>query len=609
MVHFSSLFWAALFFPGYALLRRFDDQDAHAGGILPTVALSYFLSFAILTPISIVCYLLEAPLAVFSVACVTAFLAALIDLTVRRQWGNLKGLLAVAVSIELAIVLIDLIMGARVGTLVGGDGPVHVARVRSLVTFGFQNHDPFVAGEFFFPIYHTNLYHALHAACCQITGIDPVWMWFGSLAWAKLMVVAGPSYLAWVVFERRSVAWVAGMFMIGQWGAVNFMTYPNKLAPFWICPVLLGVAVRMCLGARELKWPAMLATGSIILGQVHALYAAFIGIVVGPLFGVNAITHIIRKAPAHRTMVLGVLALVMGLPFVLVARTKPVSATAQVTAQQSKAVNAETSAPNASRKPMKPFRLRRGWGALEWRTGVMAVGLVLAMMGARRHACLWVLAMVLVVMVILYVPPVREFARDFMQRRWIMSRMGFILTVAFVILGPCAIAFWISERLKLVRWTAVLSVLALGLGACCAPNREPTTWQTHLKVAGLSTKTRHGYLETTRIIRAFTTKHIPRDATVLCTPWQGLVLGMIHDCSSVATERGSNGVPNVGRRRRDLASMLDNDTPWSIRRELFRKYNVRYFLPGRFPTPWVQGHLADTIEEDGLLLFVFDLDS
>ena len=94
----------------------------------------------------------RAPLEVFSFACVALILAGLIELTRRRWWADLGKLAAAAVSVELVIVLVDVVMGARVGAHLDGDTRVHLARIRMLLDHGFNNYDPFIAGGFFFPM-------------------------------------------------------------------------------------------------------------------------------------------------------------------------------------------------------------------------------------------------------------------------------------------------------------------------------------------------------------------------------------------------------------------------------------------------------------------------
>ena len=64
-MYVTALFWIALALPGYVIVRRFWTGDLRAG--LPgVIALSYLATFGLLSPVSIVGYVLGAPLWVFS---------------------------------------------------------------------------------------------------------------------------------------------------------------------------------------------------------------------------------------------------------------------------------------------------------------------------------------------------------------------------------------------------------------------------------------------------------------------------------------------------------------------------------------------------------------
>src|SRR5262249_3791044 len=133
-------------------------------------------------------------------------------------WSQLGRMLLVGASVEFLIVILDMALGARAGAFMAGDAFVHVARIRSILDHGFHNYDPFVAGNYFFPIYHTNLIHALYAACIQLTHCDVLSVWYDSLPWGKLLIYSGSYYMAWRVFENRWAAWVAATFTVGVRG-------------------------------------------------------------------------------------------------------------------------------------------------------------------------------------------------------------------------------------------------------------------------------------------------------------------------------------------------------------------------------------------------------
>lgn len=83
----SLLFWLALLLPGYVVVRRVSKDDLESG-LLGTIGLSYLAVFGLLSPVSIVCYLLHAPLWVFSAICAIAVVAAAVEVTRQGWWRD-----------------------------------------------------------------------------------------------------------------------------------------------------------------------------------------------------------------------------------------------------------------------------------------------------------------------------------------------------------------------------------------------------------------------------------------------------------------------------------------------------------------------------------------
>ncbi len=96
--------------------------------------------------------------------------------------------------------------------------------------------------------------------------------------------------------------------------------------------------------------------------------------------------------------------------------------------------------------------------------------------------------------------------------------------------------------------------------------------------------------------------------TVLVDEWSGMVLTMVRDCHIVAPRRGSNGVPDWGKRRKDLKTMLAAETPWETRLALLRKYEVEYFFPAGSPVEWVRGHVKRYPTDRKFALYLLDTD-
>lgn len=604
VVFISQLFWLLLLLPGYVVVRRFFREDLECG-LLGVAGLSYLAVFGVLSPVSILCYVFEAPLAVFTGFCVIAIAASVVELTRRGWWRELGKLVVLGLSFEALIVLADMVIGARVGALCGGDAVVHLARIRTLLDHGFQNNDPFIAGSFFFPIYHTNLLHALHAACCQLTGADQTTVWFGTLPWGKLMVASGAYYMVWCVFRRRWVAGVAAVFSVAINGPVTYIIYPNQLSPLWIVPMMIGFAVQA--GSSTCSWrsPVKLAVGSLVLGQVHSLYGAFAGLALGPVLVAIAIAKFLRRG-ADRWAVAGcVLALSAALPFLMVSQTKSAatSRTGDLTAGVSGERHRGFHYFDNGWVMSKP---RGGWGSLDWRGVCLLGGVTFGLTSRRRREVGVFLAVSCTIALVLFVPPFCTAAMHVFHKPWILQRLGFVLFLGFLGLVPAMVAFAVEPVTRFWWVRSILTVL-LGLSALMyRGHRDPFTWSDFLEASKAGRVIRYQKLVSARILADFFKEHVPRGVTVLTPDWSGMALTSLHDCYLVAPERGSVGVPGLGQRREDLKVMLAEDTPWATRRDLLRKYDVRYYLPAQSPTEWATQHGRVAARGDGFRLFEID---
>ena len=161
------LFWLALLLPGAAVARRLIPQELR-GGVLPSMAVSWMTTFVVLAPVLIVGYLARVPTAPMAALLAVFIMWGAIDLLRARAWVGTRHAVVAIIGIAGAVVLIDLVLAERVGAILNNDARVHIARIRFLVEHGLSNGDPFIQGpvEFPYPIYHTNILHALHAIAC-----------------------------------------------------------------------------------------------------------------------------------------------------------------------------------------------------------------------------------------------------------------------------------------------------------------------------------------------------------------------------------------------------------------------------------------------------------
>ncbi len=611
-MYVTLLFWLMLVLPGYAIIRRFAKDELNAG-LLGGLGLSCLATLAILSPISIACYLLRAPMGVFSAACIAAVLGGLIEISRRRWWRGLGGLLVAGIGIELVIIVVDAALGARVGALTGGDAPIHLARIRFLLDRGFSNLDPFVTGGHFFPIYHTNLLHALYAACAQLTGVDHVRVWFLSLPVAKLLAVSGVGYLAWAVFDRRWVGWVCALFSLGCQGPVTFVIYPNKLAPYWILPIMIGLAVRATRSAPTWRYPVLLASGSLILGQVHCLYGAFAGIAIGPYVAIVAIRRFATGHADRWRIVACLAALSAALPFLLVARATYAMSPTPISSNDDTVAGASKQFHHLDNGWIMS-RYSKGWGIPRslrsaCLTGLLIAGVACAAAGPRRRDALAFLAIIATVAAVLFIPPLCTAARSLFRDEWILARMGTLLYIGFVILVPGSIACLFDFKLKRRWMRPVLSIAAL-LAAIPYANHqgEHYTWPAYWQRVAAPREARLQYLALTDTISEFCKQHISPGSTVLLEAAPGTRLVSIHDCFIVASRSGNVGVRNLGGRRRDLRAMLATDTEWATRRQLMRKYDIKYVFPdANASVGWLRGHIKSA-HQLGVASVLFEVD-
>ena len=300
------LFWLSLLLPGAAIARRFFARELE-GGPLPSLAVAWMCALGALAPVVVVGYLVRIPAG--ALAGIVALFAAwgAVDLARARAWRGLgrrlRRDLVPALGVAGVAVVAAVVLADQHGAILDNDSRVHVARIRHLFEYGLSNADPFVRTpiEYPYPIYHTNLLHALCAAGSVLTGVDPVTMWFNSLSAAHLLIASGMAYLAWAVLGGAWAPWIAALAVMVNRGPYPFTIYPNQLAPWALIPITLGVLLRAQSGAAG--WSplrAATATGlcAAVVGMFHPLYAGFLFVVGAPAACVGLAWPLLRRGRA-----------------------------------------------------------------------------------------------------------------------------------------------------------------------------------------------------------------------------------------------------------------------------------------------------------------------
>lgn len=593
-MHPSIFFWLALSLPGFVAVRTFSREDLESG-LLGTLGLAYIAVFTLLTPISIACYLFHAPVWVFTAACVVLILAAPIEISRRKLWRDAGKLLLTGATIEMLIVGIDLVLGARVGTTFAGDARVHLGRIRFFLDHGISNLDHYSAVPYFYPIYHTNILYPLHAAAAQLTDGNHIRVWHAALPWGKLLIAAGPFYLVWTVFNRRWPAWLSAVYVVAVQGPVTFLIYPNKLAPFWAAPYLFAFAVQACRPDAPRRAVVKLAAGALIIGQIHGLYALFSAACILPVLGGVFLGRLLRRRTSAWPMGLCTAAIGLALVFPGISQLKR---TTGRKAAQARSAASQPAAPAQDGAQNSPYlRFDNGWLMLNpklglgpaglWTTAALAAGVVAALLGRRRKDAVIALAIGGIALAVFYVPPLCALALRILGREWILSRCTFMVGLLFIVFAPGAIASLIEGRTKVWQVRAVLSI-AVFVAAMFVRKAPPYTWKIYYTTARAPESLRRGAINSWERLREVFDRHLPDGQTVLVQGNLAINLVMLHDAYIVASISSSLGVPDLSQRHRDLAHMLNPGLPWSMRRQLLNKYDIHYcvFTQQAEPPDW-----------------------
>ncbi|MEY2795192.1 MAG: hypothetical protein RIR10_908, partial [Planctomycetota bacterium] len=211
------LFWLSLLFPGFAIARRVVPRELE-GGVLPSIAVAWTAALsALVVPIALLYILgsvspaLRVPTGALAIATACFIAWGAIDVIVHvaahvrkksggensasknSAWNTIGRALIPFLSIAGAIIIADIVLADRHGAILDNDSRVHIARIRFLLDHGLSNADPFVRTpiEYPYPIYHTNILHALCAIASKLLALDPVTVWFNTLAASRLMIASG----------------------------------------------------------------------------------------------------------------------------------------------------------------------------------------------------------------------------------------------------------------------------------------------------------------------------------------------------------------------------------------------------------------------------------
>jgi hypothetical protein len=578
-----------------------------AAGLLAVLAYGYVASFAMLAPVSLLCYAFGARLWVFSAALVALVLAACVQLARAQGLWELGRLLRREPIAPWVLLLGLLALQARLGGWLDGDATFHIGRMRVLLEHGFTNRDIYLSEDHFQRIYHSNLLYPVYASLAQLTREPYLDAWFYSEAWAKLLVAAGHYVLGYTLTQRRYAGFLLAVCMITLNAGETYALYPNTLCVGWLLPMLLSLGFQ-CLtrglsprvARANAAWMTALA---FVMAQVHALYAVYAGLVLGPLLALACVMP--QPKPERVLRMFALLSFAVAVPFVLVSsvglRNEPElsSAPAIEDLEQPAPPPRAGIVNNADPRVLRAPAIAAGGGHLEKMlyspaegvfvfkpeymggerfliAGFIGLALALLLSSGRRLPILAALLAALLLSGLLFSERGAGWALLLLQTPFVVARLSTILT-SLLALGMCASWALLLERAAR-RWRRPAEALVLVVAFLIAARtlgHAPHTFQEHVRSALERRHERHGslrqLLERRKLLRA-----LPRGTTVLTTARFARQVVMLRDCYVLAADRGHTGIAGIDHRRRDLVFMNAEQTPWNVRERLIQHYDLHW---------------------------------
>ncbi|MDD9967898.1 MAG: hypothetical protein OXR73_16810 [Myxococcales bacterium] len=618
--------WLLMLVPGAALVVGCGLFDRRSG-LMGLVAPGYLATFCLLSPVSIGGYWLRAPLAVFTfflgalILAGTAFWAWRVS-ALWRLWrsrgtpphprprrGWRPGWEDVVSLMGVALLGLELAASYANGGYRYGDALYHIARVRNLADQGLNNWDIFFFEGYFARIYHTNLYHALLAAVRTMTGQHQGTVWMCTLPWAKLVSIAGGYYLGWAVFQRRWLAWCVAVAVLVSRAESRLILYPNQFATLWLGALALAFAVELSLRQRDWVGVVKLTAVALVTAQVHALYALYEIMIVGPILLVAAAAAARRGGGARgaRMPLLALIGVCACLPLVYLAsrgsavpEARPplgphpiASVQRQRDLEKSPPVQREADRPVSAKqtrvrapKPTRftqvvgQYRVLRVRSDLFPPTGAsfMSMALMLAGLLLARQ---WALGLLFVgassVLCYMYLPPLSDLLLGAVGRSdWILERIRAYLFLFRAVCLPAALFMWLPARLG--RRLSPLLFVATFCGYWGPPYSKRALARTeHFAKAGhweIPQKRARRYERATARLRKV-------------TPGGGVILAYEHETKHMATNHNlfflataprtsAPGIPHKSQRLKDMKAIMNGDTDETLRAQLLRYYRVRF---------------------------------
>jgi hypothetical protein len=597
------LFWALLLLPGLAVARRWAPREVERGA-LSAVALGYAATLALLSPLSLLCYLLRLPAWAFSTAVALAIATGAVALARMKPWRGWRWPRAPEVLLGALLLTVHLVLAARLGSWLDGDATYHVGRTRDLLDHGFSNRDFYTALTSWNYAYSLNLMHALCAASVQLTGQDQLLAWSDSLPWAQLVIAAAHYHLAHVLFGRSAAGWLAVAIVVVLRAPETYAFYPNLLAVGWLAPLLVAYGCAAHAPAMQTRTTAAtLALLAFVLGQVHAMYWGFCAVALVPLFGLR-LAHALRADRSRaRWFALCLLAVLAGAPFAAVTRYAGAAAQAtQLPAElavpfdlpPARARTPRDSPPNTDTPALAAggghlekqlehragglaVPVERAGGLLFLALGALALALCVGLERTRRLPLLALCAAAVTLLAIPLLPPLAGFFIAHGLPGFGVARMV-TLACSLLIAAIAGAVALLVERLPRPQLALAAALVLCAIGSTQLLGHAPRSYREHVNQALAPAAERHTLRQEQRDRQALLRAHVPRGELVLATLREARYATMLHDVRVLAADRGHARVPYLSLRQHHVELMTGRKTPWPLRAALVDHHRMRFTL-------------------------------
>lgn len=254
------LFWISIVLIGWTLTQLFvkrDKETAHRWLGLP-FAMQFLIAsatgFGLFSLFTVIAYCFALPIWTLTLFYLSFLVGSgvyllqnrrSIVLSVRKLSSILRPQLFFSpLGVMTVIVLVDLGLMFFIGGFLGGDGFVHVSKIRHLLGHGFTLTDAYY-GTVPETRHTVSVLHTLMAIPSSF-GINPITSWYASGILFKLLKSIAVFSLAWQLFywvkERLRLQYSALVVIISLAIYSNyFISYPSIFVTVWIILLIIGL--------------------------------------------------------------------------------------------------------------------------------------------------------------------------------------------------------------------------------------------------------------------------------------------------------------------------------------------------------------------------------